>query len=109
MAAYQKALQFNETPDIYTALADLYSKKLKNQAQAKIYYKKAAATLQKQIQIMGTPMDYYTLAALYDVQLKDTANAVKYYKKFLASKPSAKQQQFIIYTQSRINQLTVAN
>jgi tetratricopeptide (TPR) repeat protein len=109
LAAYQKALQFNEDPDIYTALADLYSNKLKNKVQAKFYYKKAVAALQKQIQTMRTPMDYYTLAALYDVQLKDTANAVKYYKKFLASKPRAKQQQYITYTQSRINQLTVAN
>lgn len=109
IAAYQKALQFNEDPNIYTALADLYSNKLKNNAQAKLYYKKAVAAYQKQIQIMGTPMDYYMLAGLYDAQLKDTANAVKYYKKFLASKHSAKQQQFVNYTQSRINQLMVAN
>lgn len=109
IAAYQKALQFNEDPAVYIALGDLYANKIKNKAQAKLYYKKAAAAYQKQIQISDEPMSYYSLADLYDTQLKDTANAVKYYKKFLSSKPSAKQKQFINYTQSRINQLMVTN
>jgi len=113
IAAYQKSLEFKgDDPLVYTALAVLYKTNLKDKITARKYYKLAAAAYRKQLQTDQTdadPMDYYTLADLYDTQLKDTANAVKYYRKFLASKPSAKRQQFINYTQSRINHLMVAN
>jgi tetratricopeptide (TPR) repeat protein len=103
--AYQKGLQFREDPAIYTAMADLYGTQLKDKATAAKYYKMAAAAYQKSIPETSNPMNYYILANLLDARLKDTASAIKYYKKFLESKPPKMQQDFINYTQSRINQL----
>lgn len=108
IAAYQKGLQFNEDPLIYEALANLYTK-LKDKANATLYYKKAALAYQKDIQANTNPMALYSVANIYDDKLKDTANAIKYYKKYLDAKPSEKQQTYIVYTQSRINQLQVKN
>lgn len=105
LATYQKALQFKDDPLIYAAIANLYDTKLKNKALAAVYYKKAALAYQKELQDNGSPMAYYTLANLYDTHLKDTLSAIKYYKKYLAAKPSEKQQPYIVYTKSRINQL----
>lgn len=109
IAAYQKALQFKEDPAIYYAMATLYEIQLKDKATAKVYYKKAAAGYQKDIQVNATPMTYYSLANLYDTQLKDTANAVKYYKKYLDAKPPQKEQNYVFYTKSRIDQLQPKN
>ncbi|HEY8930815.1 MAG TPA: tetratricopeptide repeat protein [Mucilaginibacter sp.] len=41
--AYQKALQFAESPTLYYLLADLYDKKLKDKKNALLYYKKYLA------------------------------------------------------------------
>lgn len=108
VAAYQKGLQFREDPAIYTALADLYATKLNDKATATKYYKMAAASYQKMLlpaNDTGNPMNIYMLANIFDAQLKDTASAIKYYKKFLEAKPAKSQQNFINYTQSRIDQL----
>jgi tetratricopeptide (TPR) repeat protein len=42
--AYQKALQFKESPIIYYLLANLYDTKLNNKKSARIYYKKFLAS-----------------------------------------------------------------
>ncbi|GAB3925602.1 hypothetical protein GCM10028827_15180 [Mucilaginibacter myungsuensis] len=104
--AYLKALQFDDTqPQYYYAIALVYDKQLKDKANAKLYYKKAAAAYVQDIKTVENPMTIYTLASLFDSQLKDTANAIKYYKKYISSKPPQKQQQYIDYTNSRIGQL----
>lgn len=106
--AYQKALQFNEGSSFYLALANIYEKR-KDAVNAKKYYKLALQAYQKEA-MYGQSMDYYTIANLYDQQLKDTANAIKFYKKYLESKPSQKQEnQYILYTQDRINHLQNKN
>jgi tetratricopeptide (TPR) repeat protein len=108
LQAYQKALQFDEGPAFYLALANIYEKR-KDIANAKKYYKLGLQAYQKEA-AYGQPMDYYTIANLYDQQLKDTANAIKFYKKYLESNPPQKQQnQFILYTQDRINHLQNKN
>ncbi|HVW95832.1 MAG TPA: tetratricopeptide repeat protein [Mucilaginibacter sp.] len=43
-AAYQKALQFSESPTIYYLLANLYDTRLKNKRKALLYYKKFLAS-----------------------------------------------------------------
>lgn len=103
LQAYQKGLQFKDAPTIYQALGDLYTK-LNDKTNATKYYRLAAQAYQKNIPY-STPMAIYSLANLYDSQLKDTANAIKYYKKYLEAKPSQQQQQYVLYTHSRINQL----
>lgn len=106
--AYQKALQFDEGSSFYLALANIYEKR-KDITSAKKYYKLALQAYQKEA-AYGKPMDYYTMANLYDQQLKDTANAIKFYKKYLESNPPQKQQnEYILYTQDRINHLQNKN
>lgn len=107
--AYQKALQFNEDHSYYLALANVYEKR-KDAVNAKRYYKLALQAYQKESAVNAQPMNFYTMANLYDQQLKDTANAIKFYKKYLESNPPQKQQnQFILYTQDRINHLQNKN
>jgi len=75
-------------------------------AQEKLLqHRKAAFAYQKALQFSESPTIYYLLASLYDSKLKDKKNALIYYKKYLASRPSAKQQTYITYTKSRIEQL----
>lgn len=75
-------------------------------AQGKLLqYRKAALAYQKALQFSESPTIYYLLANLYDSKLKNKKNALVYYKKYLASRPSAKQEAYITYTKSRIEQL----
>jgi tetratricopeptide (TPR) repeat protein len=67
--------------------------------------KKAAKAYQKALQFKEDPIIYYLLANLYDTKLKDKRNAVIYYKKYIAAKSAAKKQTYIVYAQSRIDQL----
>jgi tetratricopeptide (TPR) repeat protein len=67
-------------------------------------HKKAATAYQKALQFKDGPILYYLLANLYDTKLNDKKNARLYYKKFLASKPSGKQQAYVAYVKSRIEQ-----
>jgi len=67
-------------------------------------YKTSAAAYQKSLFFKERDVIYYTLANLYDKDLKDKKSAVKYYKKYLESKPPAKQQEYIIYVQSRLKE-----
>lgn len=67
--------------------------------------KKAVWAYQKALQFADTPTLYYLLANLYDTKLKDKRNARLYYKKYLSANLSAKQQSYIAYVKSRLNQL----
>jgi tetratricopeptide (TPR) repeat protein len=109
IASYQKALLFKDDPEIYYALALLYDNKLKDKATATKYYRLAAGAYAKKVMYTNNPMTYYSLANIYDTQLKDTANAIKFYKKYLDAKPTEKQQSYILYTKSRIDQLQTKN
>lgn len=65
----------------------------------------AAEAYQKGLFFKEKSIIYYTLACLYDRDLKDSKTAIKYYKKYLLTKPTAKQQVYISFTQSRLKEL----
>ncbi|ASU34109.1 tetratricopeptide repeat protein [Mucilaginibacter xinganensis] len=67
--------------------------------------KKAAMAYEKALQFKDGPILYYLLANLYDTKLHDKKNARIYYRKFLASNPRGKQQTYIAYVKSRIDEL----
>ncbi len=98
---YDKTLTQAISPytDIYyDEKADTYdlNKQFKNEAvayQKGLFFKEKAIT-------------YYNLANLYDKGLNDKINALKFYKKYLKAKPPVKEQVYIAYTQSRINELS---
>jgi tetratricopeptide (TPR) repeat protein len=68
-------------------------------------HKKAALAYQKALQFSESPILYYLLANLYDTKLNDKRNARIYYKKFLTSNPAGKQQVYIAFVKSRVEQL----
>jgi len=68
-------------------------------------HKKAALAYQKALQFSESPILYYLLANLYDTKLKDKRNARIYYKKYLASSPPERQQTYIAFVKSRMEQL----
>lgn len=105
----------------YKMAADYFDKTLKEAISpyTNIYYdekgaaseklkefKSAAEAYEKELFFKDKDIIYYMLASLYDRDLNDKKSAVKYYKKYLQAKPSAKQQVYIAYTQSRINELS---
>ncbi|MDO3640979.1 tetratricopeptide repeat protein [Mucilaginibacter sp. L3T2-6] len=96
-----KSISEGISPNIatyYGEIADSHEKLLQ--------HKKAALAYQKALQFSESPTLYYLLASLYDSKLKDKKKALAYYRKYLASRPSAKQQAYITYTKSRIEQLS---
>ncbi|MBW4889426.1 hypothetical protein KXQ82_06855 [Mucilaginibacter sp. HMF5004] len=84
---------------------DVYYNEIAENYDIKKQYKAAAANYQKSLYFKEHDVIYYTLANLYDKDLKDKNNAIKYYKKYLASKPPLKQKEYIVYVQSRLNEL----
>jgi tetratricopeptide (TPR) repeat protein len=68
-------------------------------------YQTTAAAYQKSLFFKEHDVICYTLANLYDKNLKDKKNAIKYYQKYLNSKPPAKQQDYVLYVQSRLKAL----
>jgi tetratricopeptide (TPR) repeat protein len=100
IAFMNKAISEGISPNIasyYGEIAESEEKRSRHRSAANAYL--------KGLQFSETPTIYYLLANLYDTQLKDKKNAVKYYKKYLASKPPAKQQTYIAFTKSRLEQL----
>lgn len=104
---YNKALEYLDntlkqsispnTYAYYSEVADTY--------QTLHQTKKTIANYQKSLFFDERPMVLYALASLYDTELKDKRSALKYYKKYLATKPPAKQKDYIDYVQSRIKVL----
>lgn len=95
-----KSISEGISPNIatyYGEIADSHEKLLQ--------HKKAALAYQKALQFNESPTLYYLLASLYDTKLKDKKKALAYYRKYLASRPSTRQQAYIAYTKSRIEQL----
>ncbi|MEX8547078.1 MAG: tetratricopeptide repeat protein [Mucilaginibacter sp.] len=98
---YNKTLMEAISPNTdvyYDELADTYdlNKQFKNEAlayQKGLFFKEKAIT-------------YYNLAGLYDKGLHDKANAVKFYKKYLKAKPPVKEQVYVDFTRSRIEELS---
>jgi tetratricopeptide (TPR) repeat protein len=82
----------------YGEMADSYSR-IKNNHKALLSYQKALEFAQK-------PLTLYAIANLYDTALKNRKSALRYYKKYLASKPPAKQHNYIAYSQGRISFLS---
>jgi tetratricopeptide (TPR) repeat protein len=68
-------------------------------------YKITAAAYQKSLFFKELDIIFYTLANLYDKDLKDKKSAIKYYQKYLISKPPVKQQEYVLYVQSRLKEL----
>jgi tetratricopeptide (TPR) repeat protein len=83
--------------DYYAEMADSYEVRKK--------YQKAVWAYQKALQFSEKPILYYLLASVYDTDLKNKQLALKYYKKYTASKPPEKQQKYITYSKSRLNEL----
>jgi tetratricopeptide (TPR) repeat protein len=83
--------------DYYAEMADSYGVRKK--------YQKSVWAYQKALQFSEKPILYYLLASVYDTDLKNKQLALKYYKKYTASKPPEKQQKYITYSKSRLNEL----
>jgi tetratricopeptide (TPR) repeat protein len=83
--------------DYYAEMADSYEVRKK--------YQKAVWAYQKALQFSEKPILYYLLASVYDIDLKNKQLALKYYKKYTASKPPEKQQKYLTYSKSRLNEL----
>jgi len=81
----------------YSEIADSYTDMKKD--------KKAIGAYQKSLQFNEKPMTWYMMASLYDNNLKNGKEALIYYKKFVASKPPAKDQKYVVYAKSRIDAL----
>ncbi|HWD89408.1 MAG TPA: tetratricopeptide repeat protein [Mucilaginibacter sp.] len=81
----------------YSEIADSYTDLKKD--------KKAIGAYQKSLQFSEKPITYYLMANLYDSDLKNCKMAVVYYKKFIAAKPAANQQKYVVYAKSRIEAL----
>ncbi|MBB6111131.1 Flp pilus assembly protein TadD, contains TPR repeats [Mucilaginibacter lappiensis] len=83
--------------DYYAEMADSYEVRKK--------YQKAVWAYQKAIQFSEKPILYYMLASVYDTDLKNKQLALKYYKKYTNSKPPEKQQKYVVYSKSRLDEL----
>ncbi|MBS1500951.1 MAG: hypothetical protein JST32_02730 [Bacteroidetes bacterium] len=97
---FNKAIEASLSPNIdnyYSEIADSYTD-LKNG-------KKALKAYQKSLQFGEKAMTYYLMASLYDNNLKNGKMALLYYKKYIAAKPPEKQQKYVAYAKSRIDQL----
>lgn len=95
-----KAIEAGISPNIsdyYAEMADSYEVRKK--------YKKAVLAYEKGLQFSPKPIIYYLLGTIYDSDLKNKKLAVKYYKMFMASKPTVKQQKYVVYAQARVNEL----
>jgi tetratricopeptide (TPR) repeat protein len=83
--------------DYYAEMADSYEVRKK--------YQKAVWAYQKALQFSEKPILYYLLASVYDTELKNKSLALKYYKKYTNSKPPEKQQKYVAYSKSRLDEL----
>ena len=83
--------------DYYAEMADSYEVRRK--------YQKAVWAYQKALQFSEKPILYYLLASVYDTELKNKSLALKYYKKYTNSKPPEKQQKYVTYSKSRLDEL----
>jgi len=83
--------------DYYAEMADSYEVRKK--------YQKAVWAYQKALQFSEKPILYYLLASVYDSELKNKSLARKYYKKYTDSKPPEKQQKYVAYSKSRLDEL----
>jgi len=83
--------------DYYAEMADSYEVRKK--------YQKAVWAYQKALQFSQKPILYYLLASVYDTELKNKSLALKYYKKYTNSKPPEKQQKYVAYSKSRLDEL----
>ncbi|WP_419698911.1 hypothetical protein [Mucilaginibacter sp. NFX135] len=83
--------------DYYAEMADSYEVRKK--------YQKAVWAYQKALQFSEKPILYYLLASVYDTELKNKSLALKYYKKYTNSKPPEKQQKYVTYSKSRLDEL----
>lgn len=68
-------------------------------------YQKAVWAYQKALQFSEKPILYYLLASVYDTELKNKSLALKYYKKYTNSKPPEKEQKYVAYSKSRLDEL----
>lgn len=83
--------------DYYAEMADSYEVRKK--------YQKAVWAYQKALQFSEKPILYYLLASVYDTELKNKSLALKYYKKYTNSKPPEKEQKYVTYSKSRLDEL----
>ena len=83
--------------DYYAEMADSYEVRRK--------YQKAVWAYQKALQFSEKPILYYLLASVYDTELKNKSLALKYYKKYTSSKPPEKEQKYVAYSKSRLDEL----
>lgn len=101
IAYFKKAILLSISPNsgtYYNEMADSY--------QTLKQYKSAKEAYQKSLLYEDKALTYYFLADLYDTELKDKKNALKYFRKYIAAKPDEKQQTYIAYAKSRIDELS---
>nr|WP_294794304.1 tetratricopeptide repeat protein [uncultured Mucilaginibacter sp.] len=100
---FEKAIKLSISPSTntyYSEMADSY--------ETTKQLSKALASYQKALLYDEKALTFYFLANLYDVKLNDQKSALKYFKKYLAAKPDEKEEkEYIAYTKSRLEQLTI--